>query len=234
MASLTVIVACMINIFVVLSYDIDWSDDFTYFEAASRNPYTINMRSGTINQSLVICFEELQDTEYSGICESAKLDTITPEITFGPKSMFQMANASNPYEIQIYGAGWTNYFLLAYTNAPTAHGGPGKLVMGRYLPNEDGQIIYSPSEVTFNPYLNSNSVLIELQNNSYFIVCASVGPNSEYDTACKVGKYDTEIMSIGLGSKVFNISQGHRIRGLAVSRINGNTFLVYVLPKFYI
>merc|ERR1712228_132397 len=96
-------------------------------------------------------------------------------------------------------------------------------LMAQYL--NDGRILYSQNQVTFNPFLNDQSNLIELQNNSYFIVCASVGPRNQYDTACKIGKYDTEAMMIGLGPKVFNMSKDHTTHGMATHRINANTFL---------
>ena len=223
----------VIQISLSVSYNIYWSDEFEFYESASRNPYTINMR-GNENQSLVICFEGLQNIRYSGICEGALLDTINTNILFGPKTIFQSQNASKPYEMQIWigddhETGWSNYFLLAYTNGADRGEGPGRLLMGQYLPNDQQRIIYSNSQITFNPYLNDQSVLIELQNNnSYFIICASIGPKNRYDTACKIGKYDTETKLIGLGSGIFNISQGHTTHGVAVIRINSYTFLMYV------
>ena len=218
----------------VLSYNIDWSGDYTYFEAASRNPYTINLRGQPDNQTLVICFEELQDEKFSGLCEGAALDTDTPDISFGPKSIFQLENASNPYQIQIYEGGetgWSHYFLLAYTNGENRAEGPGKVVMGQYLPNNQ-QIIYSQSAMTFNPLPNDQSVLVELQNNSYFIVCSSAGPRNEYDTNCYIGKYDTTSMEITFGYFPYNITEGHTTHGMAITRLNSYTFLVYVVPYF--
>merc|ERR1719245_1926252 len=97
--------------------------------------------------------------------------------------------------------------------------------MGQYLPDGSGRLLYSPQQITFNPGLNDQSRLIELQNNSYFIVCASVGPRNQYDTACRIGKYDTNLFSIALGSKIFNMSRDHTTHGMAVSRINSQTFL---------
>jgi len=219
--SVTVLALCLSNL--VSSYNIAWSQDFTYYDGGSRNPYTLNLR-GIDSQSLVICFEELQDTLYSGLCETAQLQPTLPSIDFGPKTIFQLNNASNPFSLQIYGSeGWTNYFLLAYTNGPSRAEGPGKVLMGQYL--ADGRIMYSQNQATFNPYLNDQSNLIELQNNSYFIVCASVGPRNEYDTACKLGKYDIEGMTIGLGRGVYNMSKGHTTHGMGTTRLNENTFL---------
>jgi len=205
------------------SYDIKWSDAFTYYDGGSRSPYTINLR-GQTNSSLIICFEELVDTKYTGLCEAAELDLDKDEISFGLKTIFQLENATDPYEIQIYGPdGWTNEFLLAYTNGPNSAEGPGKIMMGKYL--GDGRLTYSWNEVTFNPYLNDNTNVIELQNNSYFIICASVGPRSQYDTACRIGKYDLDSGAIQLGSKVFNMTTDHPVRGMAVARINSYTFV---------
>ena len=73
----------------------------TYYDGGSRNPYTINIR-GSDESSLVICFEELQDTKYSGLCEGAQLDVDSLNMTFGPKTIYQIENASDHYDSNIW------------------------------------------------------------------------------------------------------------------------------------
>ena len=211
-----VIILLLFIIKSVTSYDIRWSKEFEYFSERSRYPYSIRIREQS-QQALIICFEELNDDKYGGLCESAQLDVDNEDMTFGSKTFFELENASVPHEIQIWAGGnegWTPYFLLGYTNGPDRSEGPGKVTMGRYL--DGGGIMYSSNRMTFNPYSNDQTHLIELQNNSYFIICASVGPRNQYDTACKIGRYATSTMDISLGSKVFNISKVGNIAGCMV------------------
>ena len=56
---------------------------------------------GQTEQSLIICFEELQDDKFSGLCEGAALLTNISTMQFGAKTIFHLENASNPYEMLI-------------------------------------------------------------------------------------------------------------------------------------
>eukprot|EP00483_Globobulimina_turgida_P013064 UN13088 len=190
------------------SYNIDWSVSYVYFMGGTRNPYLVDLR-GTDPEFLLICFEELNDDDFAGICKTATLDLPNQRIFFHPSETFQAVNASNPYEIQIHKQGPTEYFLLAYTNGPAHSSGPGQVLLGSYATN--GALNYSEQSYTFNPYLNDQSRLIELRSPdmNYFIICASVGPNNQYDTACRVGEYDTDGWTISLGSKIFNMTMNH-------------------------
>merc|ERR1712218_337448 len=77
----------------------------------------------------------------------------------------------------------------------------------------------------FNGGLNDQSHLVELQNNSYFIVCYSDGPNNEYDTECRVGQYDYNVLTILFGDLSFNMTQNVPTNGMDIARISNNAFI---------
>ena len=102
--------------------------------------------------------------------------------------------------------------------------GPGVAVMGKYN-KDDGSIQYGVKTV-FNPLENDQSVLVELQANGYFITCASVGPNAQYETACRIGNYTTDTLRLQYSQNYYNITSEVRTDGMGIVRINSNNFVV--------
>ncbi len=76
------------------SYNIDWSSPYTYCDGGALNSYLINL-VGTDPGFLLICFEEMGGDNFSGICETLKLDIPNDVTSVATKNMFQEKNASN-------------------------------------------------------------------------------------------------------------------------------------------
>eukprot|EP01084_Bolivina_argentea_P129832 229265_1 len=206
-----------------ISYNIDWSPAYMYFNGGTRNPYLVDLR-GSDPEFLLICFEEIRDDDFSGICKTAKLDITNSRITFSDSQPFQDTNASDPYEIQIFNQGPTPYFLLAYTNGESSNDGPGEVLVGSFDAST-GSIIYGDNVYEFNPRPNDQSRLIELQSGEYAVICSSAGPVTQYDTECRIAHYNTYTLTMNIGTNVFKMTESHPTSGMVVERIASNGFL---------
>eukprot|EP01084_Bolivina_argentea_P286228 490982_1 len=225
MLSTTSAIILLLNINFVFGYNIEWSEAFAYFDGSSRSPNLIHFRSNdnSQNEHLLICWEEtgLIFQEFAGVCSTADLNLASNEIQYGDKEIFQAWNASDPITMQIYDNGPTNSFLLAYTQGTNSRTGPGKVLLG--TKQSDGSLTYGPA-ATFNFNLNDQSRLLELQSNSYFIMCYSAGQFNAFDTACRVGQYHFS-NQILFGILDYPMITGVTTSDMDIIRINSNTFL---------
>eukprot|EP01083_Nonionella_stella_P195284 719470_1 len=216
-----------ITVFTILlrlstSYNIGWSAAYTYYDGGTVNPNVITLR-GSDPEHALICFEEVADAESSGVCETLRLDISGNTISPGSKSLFADTNASIPYQIQIYNNGPTNNFLLGYTHGPYRSSGRGEVLIGSFQ-QDDASLQYG-APTTFNPGLNDETRLIELQSDGYFIICSAVGPNNQYNTGCRIASYDVDTLAINIGNRSFDMTRDHQTHAMTVSRIASDGFI---------